>query len=74
MTLFKLKDWEILEYTPYLLDHSYLVAHHTTCPTPSGSSSCVSWFSSNKPECRDCYEHVPDEIQALVKLNNWDKE
>ncbi len=74
--LFKLKDWEMridceVDEDPW--------AAHVSCKERDGGAYNMrySWFTTDKDfndteipaRCCFCYEAVPDELQALIRLH-----
>ncbi len=76
--VFELKDWTIARLDePRGVPGLDLFANHYTCTQPimysDSTRNEVSWLSHEPPVCWACEAPVPDEIQALLKLHEWDK-
>jgi len=76
-TLFTIKDWKIMRYGP----DGKAYGHHINCKRnlrnpgfsePEEEIDCVDWGRIDDPVCHYCNQDVPEEIQALIHLNEWD--
>ena len=78
--VFTLNGWVIcrLPDSHHIRDLKVFV-HHKTCqqtrknerdPTTKNE---ISWLRGEIPVCWTCTDVIPDEIQALIYLHEWDK-
>lgn len=76
--LFTLGDWSICKMPkdknrPIIK----IFAHHITCkeatePHEEKDTSDISWLKHEEPKCYCCSSPVPDTIQGLMQLHEWD--
>ena len=61
--VFRYGNWNLVR-----ISTSNIYAHHIKC------DETMVWPEPNKvtSECFKCRVHIPDEIQALATLNNWE--
>ena len=77
--LFTHKDWAIAKFLdPKTIPGLDCFAAHISCEKPKmysdNTKNEVSWLVHEPPHCWACNESVPDEIQALLRLHEWDTE
>ncbi len=77
--IFTLGDWSVCKMIEVNYKMINVFAHHTTCKEikvgndPDKDASEISWLVVDiDPICYACYFSVPDEIQALMQLHEWD--
>ena len=79
-TVLTLNDWSICRPPTrlYLVDCVCSFAHHIICGTrkdlhhPESLAAKVSWLAGDaEPKCWCCHAVVPEEIQALINLQEW---
>ena len=75
--VFKLDDWSVCrlpeEQTIQGVD---LFANHEPCHSSikytDDTHNDISWLVNEDPKCWMCKCPVPDEIQAIIHLHEWD--
>ncbi len=80
--LFRLHGWTICRLPDYhTIRDRMLFVHHNVCKKtirfgPDAippTKNEISWLKGEPPMCWTCTEIIPEEIQALMNLHEWDK-
>ena len=81
--LFELGDWSICKASEEDVENgTNLYGIHLTCKQETGQeymkdytqNDNVSWLTGENPaNCWNCNTDVPEEIQALMHLHEWEK-
>ena len=79
--VFRLNGWTICRLPDYHpIRGRNVFVHHNTCQQKktrhtldAGTKNEISWLKGEPPECWTCDEVIPEEIQALIHLHEWDK-
>jgi len=74
--LFTHNNWAIVRFLdPKTIPGLDVFATHITCEKPKmyndNTKNEVSWLGHEPPVCWACNVSVPDEIQALLHLHEW---
>lgn len=75
--VFKLDDWSVCRLTGEQRIYGVgLFAMHKSCTSSikytNATHNDISWLVHEAPKCWMCKCPVPDEIQALIHLHEWD--
>jgi len=79
--IFRHKEWGIFRATKENAQGGFkLYGIHMTCKSDVGQKysgvqdigSDVSWLNGEDPVCWNCHHKVPDPIQGLISLYEWD--